>query len=271
MSFSDTSNIMGGIYGDGIIAMKGAFTREWVQALGDDIAREFDNAMKRPGGGVARGPNRWYVETQPELLRGFVELATHPWVRSVCEAVLGPEYKFVEVGFDVAAPGSMKQPWHRDFASPPETRVGRKISSLAFNLSTIDVSDDTGPFEIAPGTQWDDGASFKRGMFPDPSLWVRYEERGQRKMPQMGAISARTALALHRGTANRSQRARPVLVLGVEAPDATKAIPHKLQMTHRYFNALPDALKSHLDVQVVDVLVPIVSEHGIAGLEMGLM
>ncbi len=33
----DTAAIMGGLYGDGIIALKGAFSREWVQALREDV------------------------------------------------------------------------------------------------------------------------------------------------------------------------------------------------------------------------------------------
>ncbi|MDQ2806928.1 MAG: phytanoyl-CoA dioxygenase, partial [Chloroflexota bacterium] len=106
---------MGGLYGDGIIARKGAFPRAWVQQLGEDIAVSFAEALQRPGGAVGRGPKRYYVEIHPEEIRGFVDLATHPWVVAVCTAVLGPEYKIVEIGFDVPNPGAVDQPWHRDF------------------------------------------------------------------------------------------------------------------------------------------------------------
>ncbi|RJG08550.1 phytanoyl-CoA dioxygenase family protein, partial [Massilia cavernae] len=150
----DTATIMGGLYGDGFISRKSAFPRDWVQRLGDDIAVLFDEAQKQPGGALARGPNRWYVEIHPERLSGFVDIISHPWVVAVCEAVLGPDYKIVEAGFDVPGPGAMKQPWHRDFPSPPATLVGRRLDSLAFNITTVDVTEDMGPFEIAPGTQW---------------------------------------------------------------------------------------------------------------------
>ena len=82
--------IMGGLYGDGIIGLKGAFSREWVQALREDVDRLFAAALERPGGAVGRGPKRWYVEIHPEDVRGFLDLVTHPWVVAVCEAVLGP-------------------------------------------------------------------------------------------------------------------------------------------------------------------------------------
>ena len=219
----DVASSMGALYGDGILGHKGAFSREWAAELGDDIEALFQDALQRPGGAVGRGPKRYYVEIHPEKIRGFVELATHPWVVAVSEAVLGPEYKIVEIGFDVPLPGAMHQPWHRDFPAPPDTIVGRRLNSLAFNLTTVDVYEDMGPFEIAPGTQWDLPHGFEHGMFPPKSLYPRYEARAQQKVPKMGDISVRSALTIHRGTANQSENSRPALVLGVDAPGAINA------------------------------------------------
>jgi hypothetical protein len=265
----DQAAIMGGLYGDGIIGHKGAFSREWVAALGEDIAVAYAEALARPGGAVGRGPKRHYVEIHPEDIRGFVDLVTHPWVAAVCEAVLGPEYKIVEIGFDVPNPGALNQPWHRDFPAPPETLVGRRLNSLAFNLTTVDVHEDMGPFEVAPGTQWDEPDGFEHGMFPPKSLYPRYEQRAQRKFPKMGDISARSALTIHRGTANHSNVARPALVLGVDAPDARNAERHDLQFSRGYYEALPESVRRHLTCRVVDRLEPIVQGHTIEGLMMG--
>jgi hypothetical protein len=265
----DIAQIMSGLYGDGIIALKGAFSREWVQQLGEDIARLYAEALQRPGGALGRGPKRHYVEIHPEDIRGFVELATHPWVTAVCEAVLGPEYKIVEIGFDVPNPGAMNQPWHRDFPAPDDTITGRRLNSLAFNLTTVDVTEDMGPFEIAPGTQWDLPIDFEHGMFPPKANSARYEQRAQRKMPQMGDISARSALTIHRGTANHSNKSRPALVLGVDAPTANNAERHDLQLTRAFYETLPASLKPHLTCRLVDTLEPIVQGHTIEGLMMG--
>ncbi len=138
------------LYEDGITARKGAFTAEWADRLREDIEIAFDEARSRPGGAVGRGPHRYYVEIHPEQLRGFVDLADHPWVRSVCTAVLGPDYRIVEVGFDVPLEGAVNQPWHRDFPMPEETRAERRLTSLAFNVTAVDTEEDMGPFEIAP-------------------------------------------------------------------------------------------------------------------------
>ncbi|REG24152.1 phytanoyl-CoA dioxygenase PhyH [Archangium gephyra] len=265
----DTAAIMGGLYGDGIIGLKGAFERSWVQQVGQDIKVLFQEALARPGGALGRGPNRYYVEIHPERLSGFLHLITHPWVMAVCEAVLGPDYKIVELGFDVPGPGAQNQPWHRDFPSPQETLRGRRLNSLAFNLTTVDVTEDMGPFEIAPGTQWDAGPDFEHGMFPPKSHYPRYQERAQRKMPKMGDISARSALTIHRGTANQSDKSRPVLVLGVDAPCARNADRHDLQLTRRYHDSLPPEVRRHLTYRVVEELQPIEQVHTIEGLVMG--
>lgn len=265
----DTASLIDALYGDGIVGCKGAFSREWVQALGDDVAAAFEEARGRDGGAVGRGPNRWYVEIHPQALRGFVELVDHPWVRAVSEAVLGPDYRIVEVGFDIPFPGAVNQPWHRDFPIPPETRDERRLTSLAFNVTTVDTTDEMGPFEIAPGTQFDDSPEFEHGMFPPDSLYPRYEQLAVRKYPQIGDISARSALTIHRGTANRSESRRPVLVLGVDGPEANNAERHDMAVTEDYWTQLPERVRRHLACPIVAELTPITQKHTIEGLVMG--
>jgi hypothetical protein len=254
---------------DGIIGRKGAFSREFVATMAEDVEAAFQEARSRENGAVGRGPNRWYVEVHPQQLRGFAELAGHPWIRAVCESVLGPDYKIVEVGFDTPFAGAVHQPWHRDFPMPAETRDEHRLTSLAFNMTLVDTEEDMGPFEIALGTQWDRGEEFDHEMFPDRSTWGRYEERAVRKYPQMGDISARSALTIHRGTTNHSQKSRPVLVLGVDGPEANNAEHHDMAVTKDYWESLPQSIRDHLGCPIVDELTPITQKHDIEGLVMG--
>lgn len=272
----DPARLLGGLYGDGIIALRGAFAPEWADAMREDIERLFAEAQARPRGALPRGPERWYVEVHPERLRGFIDIATHPWFVAVCRAVLGPDYRIVEVGFDVPGPGALDQPWHRDFPMPEATRVGRRLNSLAFNLTAVDTLPEMGPLEIAPGTQWDefgpagdDPADREAGMFPPPELFARYDARRQPRMPRRGDISARSALTIHRGTANRSTRSRPVLVVGVDAPDARNAERHDMQATRGWLDAQPEAVRHHLAARVVERLEFIEQAHAIQGLLKG--
>jgi Phytanoyl-CoA dioxygenase (PhyH) len=257
------------IYSDGIVGVPGAFSTEWADQLRRDIEVAFDEARSREGGAVGRGPNRWYVEVHPEQISGFVELVSHPTVTAVCEAVLGPEYEIVEIGFDIPFPGAMNQPWHRDFPSPEVTREKRVLNSLAINATAVDTEEDMGPFEIAPGTQWDDDPSFKHGMFPPKDWYPRYEERAVRKYPKRGDISIRSALTIHRGTASQSQKSRPVLVLGVDAPGAGNGDKHDMAVTKAFWEKLPESVRAHLKCPVVDELTPITQKHNIEGLVMG--
>src|SRR3982750_2874006 len=103
----DIAEIMGGLYGAGFIGIKGAFEREWVQKVREEMDALYVAALQRPGGAVGRGPKRHYVEIHPEDISGFTDLVTHPWVVAVSEAVLGPDYKIVEIGFDVPNPGAV--------------------------------------------------------------------------------------------------------------------------------------------------------------------
>jgi Phytanoyl-CoA dioxygenase (PhyH) len=251
---------------EGMTVLRQAFAIEWVTDTRDDIEAAFAEASARSGGAVPRGPQRYYVEIHPQQFRGFVDLMTHPWVTGVCEGVLGPEWTAVELGFDIPFDGAMGQPWHRDFPSPAVTYEGRRLTSLAFNLTAVDTTEEMGPLEVALGTQWEPGLDFDNGMFPRPEDAHRYEALAVRTYAQRGDISARSALTVHRGTPNTSGTSRPVLVLGVDAPGAGHDALHDPMATPEYWATLPDQVRRHLHCRVVDELVPIVQKHQIDGL-----
>jgi hypothetical protein len=209
------------------------------------------------------------VEAHPQAFRGFADLVTHPWIVAMSEAVLGPDYEVVEIGFDVPFQGAQYQPWHRDFPAPPDAYEQHRITSLAFNLTGVDVTPDMGPLEVAHGTQWEAGLDWPAGMFPPATEFARYERLAVRKFPQAGDVSCRSALTVHRGTAHASPICRPVLVLGVDAPGAGHAALHDLMVTPEFHQALPAAAREHLVCRVVDRLEPIVQKHQIEGLAMG--
>jgi hypothetical protein len=269
MQTLDIAAVEQALYTDGFSGRQGLFSREWGAELDEDLLALFQEGIRQPDGMLGRGPRRYYMEIHPQRLRGFREIVTNPWVTGVCERVLGPDYQIIEVGFDVPLPGAFDQPWHRDFPAPRETLQEHRLTSLAFNMTTVDVSDDMGPFEIAPGTQWEPGADFEHGMFPPHSEALRYAGQAQRKLPKRGDVSVRSALTIHRGTAHRSWRARPALVVGVDAPGAGNAERHDLQMTPAYYASIPEQARVHLPARLVDTLEPITQEHTIEGLVMG--
>lgn len=266
LSRFDPAEIMGALYGDGIISETGIYEVALIDRMRASIQNLFAEVSQVENGALPRGPERWYVEVAPESIDGFVDITSHPWFLAVNEFVLGPEWKIVEVGFDIPFPGATVQPWHRDFAAPEETTKGRRLNSLAFNLTAVDTTPEMGPFEIAPGTQWDIVDECAQGMFPDPARWPRYEARKVRKLAQRGTISARSALTIHRGTANVSNSARPVLVIGTDGPGATNADHHDLQMTRAFEESLPSALVGRFKGRMVDQISRVRQNHIIEGL-----
>ena len=76
-------------------------------------------------------------------------------------------------------------------------------------------------------------------------------------------------ITVHRGTAHASPIARPVLVLGVDAPGAGHAALHDMMVTKDFYATLPQAVRDRLVCRVVDKLEPITQKHDIEGLEWG--
>lgn len=254
------------VVNDGYALCHGAVDPGHVEHLRAEVGRVFAEARNMPGGAVERGPERWYVEVHPEAIDGFVDIAAHPWVAGVAEAVLGPDYRIVEFGFDIPFPGAQLQPWHRDFPMPAETRIERRLTSLAFNIPLISITEEMGRFEIVPGTHFDPDDDFEGRQFPPPASGAGFAASSIELEMEEGDVSARSALAIHRGRANSSTGWRPMLVIGFDDPTAGNSAHHDLAMSRSFWDQLPHELRRHFDCPVVDELGPLVQRHLIAGL-----
>jgi len=273
------------IYESGVASLPDILPVRWADELDEDVNRQFIEALKIDNGeGVAfRGWSRFYIELYPERLRGFVELVTTPQLVGLSREMLGESYEIVELGADIPLPGAPDQPPHRDFPMPETTRLHRQLTSLAFNASTVDVTPEMGPFNIALGTHFDDGSDFVKGMFPVGEKKEEYIKRMVPRLAKRGSVSARSGLTLHRGTKNNG-RIRPVIILGVvstedRAHSATTVdlpsdyIAPTLQMSQEFYDSLNEELKEHLSCEIVaDTtadLPPLKTPHSIEGLVMG--
>lgn len=250
---------------DGYALCHGALEPGFVAQLRDEVGRVFADAHAT-GRAVARGPERWYVEVHPEVIEGFVNIAAHPWVAGVAQAILGPDCRIVEFGFDIPFPGAQLQPWHRDFPMPPETRNDRRLTSLAFNIPLVSITEEMGRFEIAPGTQYEVDDEFADRQFPPPARNAEFEAKSIELEMGEGDISARSALAIHRGRPNSSDSWRPMLVIGFDDPSANNSGHHDLAMSQSFWDRLPAELRSRFDCPVVEELEPLVQRHLIDGL-----
>lgn len=256
----DRDAVKRALYGSGITALPAAFSPAFVARLREDIDAADAGALAREG-----GSGRYHLELPPQRLRGFVEVVTHPWFTTVCETVLGSDYEVVRVGCDVTEPGAAAQPWHRDFPSPIATAKRRRLTSLVFTIACSDITPDLGPSELARGTQWETGTDWPDGMFPPASEWERYAALALTKLPRQGDLTARSALAIHRATANQSPDRRVVLAIGVAAPTESHTARNAPQLTPDRYAALPAVVRQHLVCRIVDELQPIVREPQLDG------
>ena len=88
--------------------------------------------------GAGLTPVRLLPQVREDL--GTIDFLGNRLVLTAAHCVpAGADYKIVEIGFDVPGPGAQDQPWHRDFPAPEDTIVGRRLNSLAFNLTCVDV------------------------------------------------------------------------------------------------------------------------------------
>jgi len=273
------------IYDHGVTNLPNILPVRWADELDEDVGLQFIEGLKVEGGeGVAfRGWSRFYIELYPERLRGFIELVNHPAVVELSREVLGGDYEIVELGADIPLPGAPDQPPHRDFPIPDPTRLHRRLTSLCFNASTVDVTPSMGPFHIAPGTHFDDGSDFVKEMFPVGEKKEAYNQRMVARLAKRGSVSVRSGLTLHRGSKN-NDRIRPVVILGVVSREdrahsvttidlPADYIAPTLKMSQEYYDSLDDVLKQHLSCEIVADssanLPPLKTPHSIEGLVMG--
>ena len=281
----DFKQLCNDIYDHGVTNLPDILPVRWADELDEDVGLQFIEGLKVEGGeGVAfRGWSRFYIELYPERLRGFIELVKQPAVVELSRQILGDDYEIVELGADIPLPGAPDQPPHRDFPIPDPTRLHRRLTSLCFNASTVDVTPSMGPFHIAPGTHFDDGSDFVKEMFPVGEKKEAYNQRMVARLAKRGSVSVRSGLTLHRGSKN-NDRIRPVVILGVvsledRAHSATTIdlpadyIAPTLKMSQAYYDSLDDVLKQHLSCEIVaDTtanLPPLKTPHSIEGLVMG--
>lgn len=267
----DLEQVRSTLYADGIHGLPGSFAPEWADRLHQECLDLHEAASAYESGRISRGRNRWYFAVHPEQLSGIVDLLAHPYLTSISEALLGSDYQVAEVAFDVSFSGSKFQPWHRDFRKHVGMRDDGSLCALAFNLPTVDVVEEMGPFEMVLGTQ-NDEIAVDNGMFPAAEQQARYEADPRRKKakPKRGDMSVRTPLAVHRGTPNVSEFTRPVMVATVYAGDVDLLKGHDvLAATRPFYDALPAQVREHMHCKVVEQLERIDQGHDIEGLVMG--
>jgi ectoine hydroxylase-related dioxygenase (phytanoyl-CoA dioxygenase family) len=193
---------------EGFCVLRGHFAREKMEAWRAAFAPLIARHIEREGRRLNRGPGRYYV-TLP-----FVEPFADPEVYEdddvlgVVRGLVGEDATLVQLATDTPLLGSEYQDVHRD-APPLFPEWGRETPpfQLAVNFPLVDVTAENGPFEVARATHT---LSKEEGL-------RRIEAGSARLEPLLlraGDVMIRDVRGLHRGTPNRTQVARPMVVVG---------------------------------------------------------
>lgn len=192
--------------------LPGALPVALVEALAAAFAPRLERTVRRGAAGGNRGPQRYYDTLPFAPPWADPALIDHDAVTAIVQALLGPDAVLCQLGVDTPLLGSETQHLHRDAGFLfPEAELATPPYLLAVNIPLVDVTPDFGPMEYAPGTQnlrdADALQAIEAGEIPlEPALLKR------------GDVMIRDVRHIHRGTANHTPAARPMLVVGYSRP-----------------------------------------------------
>ena len=231
---------------DGLCILRGAFERSMVEEWANAFEKLFAERKARPGGLAPREQARYYLTLPWVPPFADVNVFANPAITGILDRVFPQEYVMVQLGADVPLKGSDYQEIHRDYRPLFTDEINTPLYALAVNFALVDVTEENGAFQQARGTHVlprDVGLQkVASGEIPMESFPVK-----------MGDVMIRTPLALHRGTPNRTDRPRPMVVMGyvmhwLHTPKVDLTLPKA------YYEGLPATVKSMLRCEVVESL-----------------
>lgn len=184
------------------------FSKETLKTWNKAFLPMLEAHIAREGHIQNRGPGRFYVTlpfTAPFSEPAFYEDED---ILAIVQGLVGEDPVMPQLATDTPVLGSEYQDIHRD-APPlfPETGEETRPFQLAVNFPLVEVTMENGPFEIAPGTHM---ISKEEGLRRIESGEVQLEPIRM----QLGDVLIRDVRGLHRGTPNRTETPRPMVVIG---------------------------------------------------------
>jgi Phytanoyl-CoA dioxygenase (PhyH) len=193
---------------DGYCVLRGHFSTETLGAWREAFTPLLEDHLAREGHIQNRGPARYYVTLPFAAPFADPSIYEDEDVIRIVERLVGEDAVMPQLATDTPLVGSDYQDIHRD-ALPlfPEIEKETPPFQLAVNFPLVDVTVETGPFEVARGTHMMTKAEGLRRI-----------EGGEIELEpvlmRLGDVMIRDVRGLHRGTPNRTRTPRPMVVIG---------------------------------------------------------
>ena len=243
---TDLDQLAADLNRDGICVLRGLFERSLIEEWKSAFDELFHKRQNMPGGLAPRDQARYYLTLPWVAPFANPAVFANPTILGVLDRVFFQEYKMVQLGSDTPFRGSDYQEIHRDFRPLFSDQIVTPLYALAVNFPLVEVTEDNGPFQMARGTHVmsrEEGlVKVTAGEIPMESFYM-----------QPGDVMIRSPLALHRGSPNRTDTPRPMIVMGYVMHWLHTA-KVDLTLQRDYYESLPETLQDLLRCQVVEQL-----------------
>ena len=241
---------------DGYCVIPGLFPAEQLKTWATAFKPLLEEHIEREGHLENRGSARYYVTLPFTAPFADPSIFENDDVLAVVERLVGQDGVMCQLATDTPMLGSDYQDVHKDTqALFPETGEETPAYQLAVNFPLVDVTLENGPIEIAKGTH----------MIPKAEGMRRIASGESPLEPvtmKVGDVMVRDVRGLHRGTPNRTDVPRPMVVIGYSRrwlfrPEVQVRIPRqeheKLSERAKFwlrFNPVVDAVAAEEPAEV---------------------
>lgn len=199
------------VLAEGFCILKHHFPAEKLRTFG----QAFDAVLReRIANGTAsgRGPNRYYISLPFVMPFADPEIYEDPDILAIIERLGGKDVVMPELASDTPLRDSDYQVIHRDIsqlsADRPDGDPAQPFQ-FAINFPLVEITLENGPFEIARRTHRMSDAECRERIQSG-----EIEARLEPLLMELGDVMVRDVRALHRGTPNRTDVPRPMIVVG---------------------------------------------------------
>jgi phytanoyl-CoA dioxygenase PhyH len=204
----------------GAVILRGFTRPAHVRAIGTAMAKDAERLRpySRDHRVRAEGHIGQVPPLRPQLT--FSDLVCNPTVVKIASAVFDSGVQLVYYTGHTLMPGAARQPIHLDLGHLwPAHGIAHPPYMLAVNIAVVDVTNENGSMEV-----WSGSHTVTDPPLTEPTRLILVEEKvdamarqchpeieAERVTMQAGDILLRDMRLWHRGTENRTNRARPMM------------------------------------------------------------